>query len=202
MTANRARCSFRSTRRTAGNHPERLLSPGTKRWGFHHQHRYGPDSQGRSRHIADYRAMNKIGADRTGEEFNGAIGRACVPTRTGARDKFDNGFERVRDAVFNGEGLGRASSLTSCSVLHASRHNPRDRRVALRRGEGAGRRVTDRPSLAPLDGPCPATEAVVEDGGAVGVGRRATSVSAHLVVEGRVAVLSVTDRPVLRPIES
>ena len=56
------------------------------------------------------------------------------------------------------------------------------------------------PSLAPLDGPCPRTEVVVEDGVAIGVGDRPSGVAAHLVVEVVLPLESVTDRPVVRPI--
>lgn len=53
------------------------------------------------------KALKKIGKDGTWKEFNEALGRS-VPAGTEVRSKHDGGFEKVRDAYFEGEGLGRS----------------------------------------------------------------------------------------------
>lgn len=54
------------------------------------------------------RALKKIGKNGTWDEFNEAIGRTSVTTVTKVdREKHDGGFEMIRNAYFNGEGLGR-----------------------------------------------------------------------------------------------
>ena len=52
------------------------------------------------------KAFKAIGRKGTWEDYNEALGRS-VPAETDPRNKFDGGFEKVRDAFFDGEGIGR-----------------------------------------------------------------------------------------------
>jgi len=67
------------------------------------------------------KALKKIGKDGTWEEFNEAVGRV-VPVGTTVRDKHDGGFEQVRNAFFENEGLGRRflSEFLPCGKMRAA----------------------------------------------------------------------------------
>ena len=67
------------------------------------------------------KALKKVGKNGSWEEFNEAVGRS-VPVGTLARDPDNHGFERVRNAYFDGEGLGRAflSEFLPCGTMRAA----------------------------------------------------------------------------------
>ena len=59
----------------------------------------------------------------TWEDYNEALGRS-VPTSTEVPNKHDGGFEKVRNAFFEGEGIGRAKRLANTGQPYVNEKRP------------------------------------------------------------------------------